>query len=94
MSQVKLLAEVILSETQVILVWLIDTRQLKLFITKEKAKRILIELKDLIKCAENCSKFKKTLLESVVGKLQDITFIIPEGKFFLNCLQYRLKVME
>ena len=57
-------------------------RQLKVFITKEKAKRILFELKDLInKCTENCSKFKKTLLKSVVGKLQDISFIIPEGKF-------------
>ena len=94
LSQVKLLAEGILSETQIILGWLIDTRQLKLFITKEKAKRILIELKDLIKCAKNRTKFKKTLLESVVGKLQDISFIIPEGKFFLNRLRYRLKVME
>jgi hypothetical protein len=94
LSQVKLLAEGILSETQIILGWLIDTRQLKLFIAKEKAKRILIELKDLIKCGENRSKFKKNLLESVIGKLQDISFIIPEGKFFLNRLRYRLKVME
>ena len=42
LSQSKLLAGSILSETQVLLGWLIDTRQLKLFITKEKTKRILI----------------------------------------------------
>ena len=94
MSQSKLLAEGILSETQVILGWLIDTRQLKLFITKEKAKRILIELKELIKCAENCTIIKRKLLESIVGKLQDISFIIPKGKFFLNRLRYRLKVVN
>ena len=86
LSQSKLLAEGILSETQVILGWLIDTRQLKIFITKEKAKRILIELKEVI---------KRKLLELIVGKLQDISFLIPEGKFFLNCLlRYRLKVMN
>ena len=94
LSQSKLLAEGILSETQVILGWLIDTRQLKLFMTKEKAKRILIELKELIKCAENCTIIKRKLLESIVGKLQDISFIIPKGKFFLNRLWYRLKVMN
>ena len=30
----------------------------------------------------------------MIGKLQDISFIIPEGKFFLNRLHYRLKVSE
>ena len=94
LSQSKLLAEGILSEIQVILGWLIDTRQLKIFITKEKAKRILIELKELIKCAEDHAKIDKKLLESIVGKLQDISFIIPEGKFFLNQLRYRLRVMK
>ena len=94
LSQSKLLAEGILSEIQVILGWLIDTRQLKIFITKEKAKRILIELKELIKCAVNRTKINRKLLESIVGKLQDISFIIPEGKFFLNRLRYRLRVMK
>ena len=94
LSQSKLLAEGILSEIQVILGWLIDTRQLKIFITKEKAKRILIELKELIKCAVNRTKINRKLLESIVGKLQDISFIIPKGKFFLNRLRYRLRVMK
>ena len=30
----------------------------------------------------------------MIGKLQDISFIILEGKFFLNRLHYRLKVSE
>ena len=94
LSQSKLLAEGILSEIQVILGWLIDTRQLKIFITTEKAKRILIELKELIKCAKNRRKIDRKLLESIVGKLQDISFIIPEGKFFLNRLRYRLRVLK
>ena len=94
LSQTKLIAEGVLSETQVILGWLIDTRQLKVFITREKSRRILIELKELIKCAENCTRINRDNLYSMIGKLQDISFIIPEGKFFLNRLRYRLKVSE
>ena len=52
LSQAILLAEGVLSETQVISGWLIDTRQLEIFITKETSRRILIELKTVIKCAK------------------------------------------
>jgi len=53
LSQAILLAEGVLSETQVISGWLIDTRQLEIFITKETSRRILIELKTVIKCAKS-----------------------------------------
>ena len=49
LSQKKLKEEGILSAQQVILRWLINTRMLKLFIIKDKACRILIELKDMVK---------------------------------------------
>ncbi len=93
LSQEKLLAEGILSETQVILGWLIDTRQLKLFITSQKSRRILIGLKNLIKYATDKLPINRKSLESMIGKLQDVAFIIPEGKFFLNRFRYRLKVL-
>ena len=48
LSQKKLKGEGILSEQQVILGWLINTRMLKLVITKDKARQILIELKDMV----------------------------------------------
>lgn len=94
LSQEKLLAEGILSEVQVILGWLINTRKLKLFITSQKSRRILIGLKNLIKYAEKQLPVNRKGLESMIGQLQDIAFIIPEGKFFLNRLRYRLKVLK
>ena len=65
---------------------------LKLFIKKDKACQILIELKDMVKRAKKKMAVHRKKLESIIGKLNDIAFIVPEGRFFLNCLQYRHKV--
>ena len=65
---------------------------LKLFVTKDKAQRILIELKDMVKRAEQKMSVHRKKLESMIGKLNDIAFIVPEGRFFLNRLRYQHKV--
>ena len=92
LSQKRLKEEGILSGQQVILGWLINTRMLKLFVTKDKACQILIELKDMVKQAKQKMAVHRKNLESMIGKLNGIAFIVPEGRFFLNCLRYRHKV--
>ena len=92
LSQKKLKEEGILSAQQVILRWLINTRMLKLFIIKDKACRILIELKDMVKWAEQKMAVHRKNLDSIIGKLNNTAFIVPEGRFFLNHLWYWHKV--
>ena len=65
---------------------------LKLFITKDKVHRILIELKDMVKQAKQKMAVHRKKLESMIGKLNDIAFIVPEGRFFLNRPWYWHKV--
>ncbi len=93
LSQKKLWEEGILAERQVILGWLIDTRLMKLFITTQKAKRLLIDIKNMLVIGNAKTVVPRKALESLIGKLTDISYIIPEGRFFLNRLRYRHKVI-
>ena len=82
LSQTKLWAEGILSYKQIILGWLMDTRSIKLIITKDKVKQILIVLKKRFKW----QKVKNQFLEKrmIGSKLTDISFLVQEGRLFLN----------
>jgi len=51
--------------------------------------KLKLELQDLYKSFENGSQVNGKLLESVIGKLVNICFIIPEGRFFINRLRFR-----
>ena len=86
LSQKKLWEEGILAERQIILGWLIDTRRMKLFLTKQKAMQLLIEIKNMVVIAKAKTVVPRKALESLIGKLTDISYIIPEGRFFLKII--------
>ena len=92
LNEKKTLAEGILSDCREILGWIINTQNLKVYIPAGKAEMIKRELITLLRMAINRIPVDKQLLASVIGKLTSVSFICPEGKFFLNRLRYRLKV--
>lgn len=88
----KLRAEGTLREQQVILGWLICTASMKVFITSSKASLIIHMLDNFIIMAKSGQildfKTRKDL-ESLIGKLQDVSIGFHEGNYFLNRLRYR-----
>ena len=92
LSKIKTIAEGILSDQQNILGWIINTKNMKLFIPTQKALRIKAELKELLNIAIAHKPVPLKQLESVIGMLTHISTICHEGKFFLNRFRYRLKV--
>ena len=89
LQQTKLIAEGWFEESKVVLGWLINTRALRIFFPRMKATQLKLELQDLHESYENGSQVNKKLLDSVIGKLVNICFIIPEGRFFINRLRFR-----
>ena len=90
LQQTKLIAEGWFEESKVVLGWLINTRALRIFFPRMKALQLKLELQELHKSFEEESQVNGKLLESVIGKLVNICFIIPEGRFFINRLRFRL----
>lgn len=93
LAPTKLEEEGILSERQIVLGWLINTRHLCIFFPHDKDHHLLLHLTDLLHVATKRIPVKKKVLESVIGKLNDVSRIVLEGHFFLNRLRYCLKVL-
>ena len=91
LQQAKLIAEGWFEEAKTVLGWLINTRTLRIFFPKMKSLQLKLELQDLYKSFEDQNPVNRKLLESVIGKLVNICFLIPEGRFFINRLRFRLK---
>jgi len=89
--QAKLIAEGWFEEAKTVLGWLINTRSLQIFFPKMKSLQLKLELQDLYKSFEDQNPVNRKLLESVIRKLVNICFLIPEGRFFINKLHFRLK---
>ena len=90
----KLLAEGTLKIRQRILGWILDTHQMKLFVPQDKVDLIMDILHTFSTMAKQQTKLNtkhRKQLESLIGKLQDIALMVPEGRFFLNRLRYRHK---
>lgn len=97
LNPVKLAAEGTLRVQQVILGWLVCTASMKVFITDAKASMIIYLLDIFIKMAElgQPLSFKtRKQLESLIGKLQDVSLGFHEGNYFLNRLRYRFRASK
>jgi hypothetical protein len=80
-------AEGKLEERKLILGWLIDTRRFKLFLSPEKSKEWIHDIKALI-TTKRCTTKQ---LESTIGRLNHTGTIIHIGRYFLTRLRHRLK---
>jgi len=82
----KLEAEGRPSERQVVLGWMVDTRELRVSLPTDKFRAWMEDLEGIIR--SRTSTLKE--LESLVGRLNHASFLIPLGRHFLNGLRARI----
>ena len=84
LSKAKLIAEGMLAERKTFLGWIIDSRQMRVFLPKLKALRWMTEIDSLL----SLRKVNNKKLESLIGKLNHAAFIIPLSRYFLNRIRH------
>ena len=72
------------SEKKIILGWMLDTRALRIYLPVDKAIFWSSEIDRLLQ--ENY-KIKTKEMESTIGRLDHVGYIIPHGRYFLNKLR-------
>ena len=92
LSVAKLLAEGGMDETKTILGWIVDTRGLILFHPSVNSKLLVLEIDSMLEFFTTKKPIDRTKLERLIGKLNNIAFLMPEGRFFLNRLRFRHRV--
>jgi hypothetical protein len=88
----KLLAEGRLEEMKKTLGWIIDTRSLILYHPSVNSKLLVLEIDSMLSLFKKKIPIDRKKLECLIGKLNNIAFLMPEGRFFLNRLRYRHRV--
>jgi hypothetical protein len=83
---VKHAAEGKLELRKIILGWLIDSHQFKVFLTREKAQEWIRDTMICIKTG-HCTK---ATLESLIGRFNHTSMIVHIGRYFLTRLRHRL----
>ena len=83
-SEIKLKGEGTPSEQKLVLGWLLDTRRLTIHLPTDKALFWTSEIDRLL--AQNY-RIKSKELESTIGRLNHIGYILPNGRYFLNRLR-------
>ena len=71
-------------ESQIVLGWLVDTRSFKIYLPVDKAVHWTAELQNMLK--DNYRITTKEI-ESTIGRLNHVGYIMPHGRFFLNRLR-------
>jgi hypothetical protein len=72
---------------KIVLGWLIDSHQFKVFLTHDKAKEWILDTRQCIDDGQ-CSK---ATLESLIGRFNHTSAIVHIGRFFLTRLKYCLQ---
>ena len=80
-SEIKLKGEGTPTEQKVILGWIIDTRELKIHLPMEKT---IYWNEEISRKITKNYKVKTKELESMIGRLNHIGYILPNGRYFLN----------
>ena len=81
-------AEGIPSESATVLGWVISTRKFKIYLPMEKT----IDWSNDIRHLLNKGIANEKELEKCIGRLNHVGHIIPNARYFLNRLRYRLKL--
>lgn len=90
LSKAKLIAEGMLAERKTFLGWIIDSRQMRVFLPKLKTLRWINEIDSIL----SSERVKSKQLESVIGKLNHAAFIIPLSRYFLNRIRHTDKLAK
>ena len=67
-----------------VLGWLIDTRNFRIFLPVDKAVHWTAELNNVLK---DDYRIKTKEIESTTGRLNNVGYVMPHGRFFLNRLR-------
>ena len=89
-SEEKAEAESVPKEEQIVLGWEIDTRRLVLRLPKQKFIAYSTDLSNFLKKGS----ISKTDLESLIGRLVHVSYVIPLSRNFLSRLRDKLKLIE
>ena len=73
-------------EKKIVLGWQINTRKFKIYLPKLKSIDWINEIRKVI----HANKVTTSTLESLIGKLNHVGYIIPQGRYFLNRLRHLL----
>jgi hypothetical protein len=90
----KMLEEGFLSEVKTILGVTVDTVKMCISLPVNKAKRYMIEVRQLMSKYKNKQLVSAKDIESIIGKLVHVSQVAPEGHMFLSRLRYRLKSIQ
>ena len=86
-STAKLKGEGTPDELKTVLGWEINTRTFRIYLPKDKAKEWTRDLQSIL----NRGKVNTKFLESTIGRLNHVAYIIPQSRYFLNRLRNLLK---
>ena len=92
LSVAKLLAEGGMDEIRTILGWIVDTRSLTLYHPSVNSKLFVLEIDSMLEFFITKKPIDRTKLERLISKVNNIAFLLPEGRFFLNRLRFRHRV--
>ena len=83
-SQRKLQGEGTPSERKVMLGWLLDTQLMRIFLTPDKTLAWSKDIQDIL--LREKTSFKE--MESMIGRLNHVGYILPNSRYFLNRLRH------
>ena len=89
-SMKKLMAEGQPSEIRVMLGWQIDSRRMRISLPTTKATIWAKDIDNIL----NRQRVNKKELESMIGRLNHVGYILPTGRYFLNRLRHLLMRCE
>jgi len=89
-SEKKLKGEGQPSEIKTMLGWIINTRLMRVFLPMDKALAWSNDIKTMLQA----NRISKKELESTIGRLNHIGYILPTGRYFLNRLRHLLQRCE
>ena len=90
LSHRKLIAEGGLEELKIVLGWLIDTRLFRIYVPEDKATRWIMDLREIERKLINGELVTKKEWQSIAGKCNTASYILREGRFFLNRIRYQI----
>ena len=90
MSLRKILAEGTPSEIKIVLGWLLNTRKFRIGLPKEKAIDWIASIDIVLERGHTW----EGELHTIVGRLNHVGYIIPQARYFLNRLRYRLQMCK
>ena len=73
-----------MSETKIVLGWLLDLQKFVIKLPTDKAQAWLLDLDEMIERTKNNKPVTEKELESLIGKLDHASHIIWEGRYFLS----------